>query len=80
MVLKFAFNNAYAFNNISGINYLALGLALFIEGYLFYFHTHGRAMLEIRIHVLLVIAIWSGAGALVFLWYLEAYTAEGKFR
>ena len=37
-------------------------------------------MLEIRIHVLLVIAIWSGAGALTFLWYLEAYSAEGKFR
>ncbi|XP_038065358.1 transmembrane protein 45B-like [Patiria miniata] len=32
-------------------------LAFFIEGMLFYFHTHGRADLDIHLHFLLVIAI-----------------------
>jgi len=70
--LYFALHTIY-----SGINYLAMGLALLIEGYLFYFHTHGRTMLEIQIHVLLVIAIWTGAAAFAFLWHLEAYHTKG---
>jgi len=34
------------------------GLALFIEGYLFFFHLHGRSLVDIRVHVLLVLMVW----------------------
>ncbi|XP_039251525.1 transmembrane protein 45B-like [Styela clava] len=40
------------------IHHICHGLAYAIEGYLFYFHTHGREELDIRVHVLLIIAIW----------------------
>lgn len=35
-----------------------MALALATEGYLFFFHTHGRQELDVRLHLLLVIAIW----------------------
>ena len=54
-----------------------MGLALFVEGYLFYFHTHGRGSMEIRLHNLLIVAIWTGAGSLFLVWFTEACLAEG---
>jgi len=41
-----------------GIDRLFGGLALFIEGYLFYFHLHGRSMIDTRVHILLVLMVW----------------------
>ncbi|XP_076807741.1 transmembrane protein 45B-like [Clavelina lepadiformis] len=55
-----------------GIRDLMLCLALLIEGYLFYFHTHGRPELDVRIHVLLLLAIWGGAMTSGILGVLEA--------
>jgi len=38
-----------------------LSMSLFVEGFLFYYHLHAKEKLEIRIHVLLIFAIWSGS-------------------
>ncbi|XP_030059935.1 transmembrane protein 45A isoform X1 [Microcaecilia unicolor] len=40
---------------------LMMSLAEFVEGYLFYFHVHGRAMLVVHIHILLLTAIFGTA-------------------
>jgi len=38
-----------------------LSLSLFVEGFLFYYHLHAREVLEVRIHVLLIFAVWCGS-------------------
>ena len=38
----------------SGFDRIGSGLALFVEGYLFYFHLHGRSHINTRVHILLV--------------------------
>jgi len=38
-----------------------LSLSLFVEGFLFYYHLHAKELLEVRIHVLLIFAVWSGS-------------------
>lgn len=57
----------YGFNSIlsqtclpssKAYQHLIGALAFFIEGLLFYFHTHGREPLDVHIHELLVIAVW----------------------
>ncbi|XP_034971811.1 transmembrane protein 45A [Zootoca vivipara] len=45
---------------------LMLSIAVFVEGFLFYFHIHGRAMLDFHVHQLLVVAVFGGA-ACIFL-------------
>ncbi|KAG5833664.1 transmembrane protein 45A-like [Anguilla rostrata] len=40
---------------------MLLGVAFFTEGFLFLYHLHGRAMLDIHIHQLLLYAIFGGA-------------------
>uniref|UniRef100_A0A8C9FKT1 Transmembrane protein 45B n=1 Tax=Pavo cristatus TaxID=9049 RepID=A0A8C9FKT1_PAVCR len=40
---------------------MMLSLAVFIEGFLFCYHLHGRAMLDIHVHQLLLYAIFGGA-------------------
>ncbi|XP_078481394.1 transmembrane protein 45B-like [Ciona intestinalis] len=45
----------------AGIDRLFGGLALFIEGYLFFFHLHGRSNIDTRVHVLLVLTVWPSA-------------------
>ncbi|KAM4796063.1 transmembrane protein 45A [Rhinophrynus dorsalis] len=40
---------------------MMLGIAVFIEGFLFYYHVHGRAMLDIHVHLLLLFAVFAGA-------------------
>uniref|UniRef100_A0A8C6ZE49 Transmembrane protein 45B n=1 Tax=Nothoprocta perdicaria TaxID=30464 RepID=A0A8C6ZE49_NOTPE len=44
-----------------GLDRLMLSLAVFVEGFLFYYHVLHRPMLDQHIHSLLLIAIFSGA-------------------
>lgn len=44
-----------------GMDRLFGGVALFIEGYLFYFHLHGRSMIDTRVHILLVLMVWTSS-------------------
>lgn len=48
-----------------GLDRLFGGLALFIEGYLFFFHLHGRSMIDIRVHILLVLMVWPSSAIAV---------------
>ncbi|KFZ69013.1 Transmembrane protein 45B [Podiceps cristatus] len=45
---------------------MMLSLAVFIEGFLFCYHLHGRAMLDVHVHQLLLFAIF-GAAVCIFL-------------
>nr|XP_002124337.1 transmembrane protein 45B isoform X1 [Ciona intestinalis] len=45
----------------AGMDRLFGGLALFIEGYLFFFHLHGRSHIDTRVHILLVLTVWPSA-------------------
>ncbi|NXY45107.1 TM45B protein, partial [Ceuthmochares aereus] len=45
---------------------MVLSLAVFIEGFLFCYHLHGRAMLDVHVHQLLLFAIF-GAAVCIFL-------------
>ncbi|KAG2466342.1 TM45B protein, partial [Polypterus senegalus] len=40
---------------------LMLSIAVFIEGFLFLYHLHGRDMLDVHVHMLLLYAIFGGA-------------------
>ncbi|XP_069059258.1 transmembrane protein 45A isoform X2 [Pleurodeles waltl] len=40
---------------------MMLSIAVFIEGFLFYYHVHGRAMLDVHVHILLLVAVFGGA-------------------
>lgn len=48
---------------------MMLSLAVFMEGFLFFHHTHGRAMLDQHVHQLLLLAIFGGA----FTIFLEVF-------
>uniref|UniRef100_A0A8C6YZ16 Transmembrane protein 45A n=1 Tax=Nothoprocta perdicaria TaxID=30464 RepID=A0A8C6YZ16_NOTPE len=43
------------------VDRMVLSLAVFIEGFLFCYHLHGRAMLDVHVHQLLLFAIFGGA-------------------
>lgn len=49
-------------------------LALFIEGYLFYFHLHGRSNIDTRVHVLIVMTVWPCAAA----YFAEFFITNNK--
>ncbi|XP_053313598.1 transmembrane protein 45A [Spea bombifrons] len=38
-----------------------MSIAVFVEGFLFYYHVHGRPMLDTHIHTLLLVAIFGGS-------------------
>lgn len=46
-----------------GLDRMALSLALFVEGFLFYHHLHGRPMLDTHVHSLLLVAVFGGAAS-----------------
>ncbi|XP_018591839.2 transmembrane protein 45B [Scleropages formosus] len=46
-----------------GIDRLGLSLALFVEGFLFYFHVHNRPSLDKHIHSLLLVAVFAGSAS-----------------
>ncbi|XP_038564467.1 transmembrane protein 45B [Micropterus salmoides] len=47
----------------TGIDRLALSVALFIEGFLFYYHVHNRPPLDAHIHTLLLVAVFGGSAS-----------------
>lgn len=57
-----------------GFDRIMGALALFVEGYLFYFHLHGRSLIDTRCHVLLVIAVWPCA----LFAFLEAFAMKNR--
>ncbi|XP_049597828.1 transmembrane protein 45B [Syngnathus scovelli] len=46
-----------------GVDRLTLSLALFVEGFLFYYHVHSRPPLDAHIHSLLLVAVFSGSAS-----------------
>ncbi|XP_034405555.1 transmembrane protein 45B [Cyclopterus lumpus] len=46
-----------------GVDRLALSLALFVEGFLFYYHVHSRPPLDAHIHSLLLVAVFFGSAS-----------------
>lgn len=46
-----------------GVDRLAVSVALFVEGFLFYFHVHNRPLLDAHIHSLLLVAVFSGSAS-----------------
>ncbi|XP_040006912.1 transmembrane protein 45B [Xiphias gladius] len=46
-----------------GVDRLALSLALFVEGFLFYYHVHMRPHLDAHIHSLLLVAVFGGSAS-----------------
>ncbi|XP_030639143.1 transmembrane protein 45B [Chanos chanos] len=46
-----------------GLDRMALSLALFVEGFLFYFHVHNRPPLDTHIHSLLLFAVFGGVAS-----------------
>ncbi|XP_034034356.1 transmembrane protein 45B [Thalassophryne amazonica] len=46
-----------------GVNHLGVSIALFVEGFLFYFHVHNRASLDAHIHTLLLVAVFGGSAS-----------------
>lgn len=47
----------------AGVDRLAFSLALFVEGFLFYYHVHSRPPLDAHIHSLLLVAVFSGSAS-----------------
>ncbi|GAA6105666.1 transmembrane protein 45B [Tachysurus ichikawai] len=56
----------------AGLDRLGLSLALFVEGFLFYFHVHNRPALDQHIHSLLLVAVFGGAASTM----LEAFLRD----
>ncbi|NWI59651.1 TM45B protein, partial [Calyptomena viridis] len=46
-----------------GLDHLMMAVAMFVEGFLFYYHVLHRPMLDQHIHSLLLISIFAGAGS-----------------
>ncbi|XP_076024744.1 transmembrane protein 45B [Genypterus blacodes] len=46
-----------------GVDRITLSLALFVEGFLFYFHVHKRPALDAHIHSLLLVAVFGGSAS-----------------
>ncbi|XP_075887612.1 transmembrane protein 45B [Nelusetta ayraudi] len=47
------------------VNRLALSIALFVEGFLFYYHIHMRPILDSHIHTLLLVAVFAGSASIM---------------
>ncbi|XP_069569381.1 transmembrane protein 45B isoform X1 [Brachyistius frenatus] len=47
----------------AGAERLALSVALFVEGFLFYYHVHSRPPLDAHIHSLLLVAVFGGSAS-----------------
>ncbi|XP_047463180.1 transmembrane protein 45B [Mugil cephalus] len=49
----------------AGVDRLALSIALFVEGFLFYYHVHHRPPLDAHIHTLLLVAVFCGSASIM---------------
>ncbi|XP_078264872.1 transmembrane protein 45A-like [Rhinoraja longicauda] len=59
---------------------LVFALAVFAEGFLFYYHVHGRQMLDIHLHTLLLVAVFSGSISIFLEVFLRGNIALELFR
>ncbi|KAL7853918.1 hypothetical protein AOLI_G00207620 [Acnodon oligacanthus] len=64
----------------AGLDRLSLSLALFVEGFLFYFHVHNRPPLDQHIHSLLLVAVFGGAASTMLEVFLQDNTLLELFR
>ncbi|XP_005941448.1 transmembrane protein 45B [Haplochromis burtoni] len=48
-----------------GVGRFGLSLALFVEGFLFYYHVHNRPLLDAHIHTLLLVAVFGGSASIM---------------
>ncbi|KAK2828603.1 hypothetical protein Q5P01_019637 [Channa striata] len=48
-----------------GVDRLAISLALFVEGFLFYYHVDSRPLLDRHIHSLLLVAVFGGSASTI---------------
>ncbi|KAM4701466.1 transmembrane protein 45A isoform 1-T1 [Discoglossus pictus] len=75
-IMNWQHSTMYLFYGISGVvdiithttkavpvavDRMMLSIAVFVEGFLFYYHVHGRQMLDIHVHLLLLVAVFGGA-------------------
>ncbi|XP_030216345.1 transmembrane protein 45B [Gadus morhua] len=44
-----------------GIDRMSISLALFVEGFLFYYHLHNRPLLDAHVHTLLLVPVFVGS-------------------
>ena len=63
-----------------GSDYAALLLSLFVEALLFVFHLHGRSMIDIHVHQLLVITIVAAIIASAMEWRNRDHPLPALFR
>ncbi|KAG7483867.1 hypothetical protein MATL_G00042930 [Megalops atlanticus] len=63
-----------------GLDRLALSLALFVEGFLFYFHVHNRPSLDKHIHSLLLVAVFGGSASTLLEVFKRDHTVLELFR
>ncbi|KFV84136.1 Transmembrane protein 45B, partial [Struthio camelus australis] len=63
-----------------GLDRLMLSVAVFVEGFLFYYHVLHRPMLDQHIHSLLLIAIFSGACSILLEVFLRDNIVLELFR
>ncbi|KAI4891404.1 hypothetical protein NFI96_026097 [Prochilodus magdalenae] len=55
----------------AGLDRLSLSVALFVEGFLFYFHVHDRPPLDKHIHSLLLVAVFGGSASTLLEVFLQ---------
>ncbi|KAM7374312.1 hypothetical protein PAMP_006978 [Pampus punctatissimus] len=64
----------------TGVDRLALSLALFVEGFLFYFHVHNRPALDAHIHSLLLVAVFGGSASTMLEVFMRDHIVLVLFR
>ncbi|XP_066502155.1 transmembrane protein 45B [Hoplias malabaricus] len=64
----------------AGLDRLSLSLALFVEGFLFYYHVHDRPLLDKHIHSLLLVAVFGGAASTMLEAFIQDFTLLELFR
>lgn len=63
-----------------GLDRLVLSLAVFMEGFLFYFHVHNRPALDLHIHSLLLTAVFGGSLIIMLEVFLRDHIVLELFR
>ncbi|XP_053547473.1 transmembrane protein 45B-like [Bombina bombina] len=63
-----------------GLDRLSLAVAVFIEGFLFYFHVHNRPPLDQHIHSLLLFAVFGGAVSIMIEVFIRNHIVLELFR
>ncbi|KAM4703539.1 transmembrane protein 45B [Rhinophrynus dorsalis] len=70
----------FPLNVPQGLDRLSLGVAVFIEGLLFYYHVHNRPPLDQHIHSLLLIAVFGGSISIMVEIFMRNHIVLELFR